>query len=188
MSYVCGIDEAGRGPLAGPVCAAAVILPPDFPVDILDDSKRLSPKRRMQLEQLIRERAVAWNVAYSSHTLIDRINILQATLDAMRRSYEGLVRRGCVIEQVVVDGNRVFSCPHPIEAVVRGDSTVPAIMAASILAKNHRDRIMMILDDRYPEWEFASHKGYPTRAHAALCSIHGLSPVHRRSFRIPSHH
>ncbi len=186
MSYLCGIDEAGRGPLAGPVCAAAVILPPDFPVDILDDSKRLSPKRRILLEQVICERAVAWHVAYSSHSLIDRINILQATLDAMRRSYEGLVRRGCDIEQVVVDGNRTFLCSHPVTAVVRGDATVPAIMAASILAKNHRDRIMLALDSRYPEWEFASHKGYPTRRHAVLCNRYGLSPVHRRSFRIPS--
>ena len=186
MSYVCGIDEAGRGPLAGPVCAAAVILPPDFPVDILDDSKRLSPKRRMQLEQVICERAVAWHVAYSSHTLIDRINILQATLDAMRRSYERIARRGHPIDRVVIDGNRTFPCPHPVTAVVRGDATVPSIMAASILAKNHRDRIMLTLDARYPEWEFASHKGYPTRRHAELCRLHGLSPVHRRSFRIPS--
>lgn len=186
MNYLCGIDEAGRGPLAGPVCAAAVILPPDFPIELLDDSKRLSHKRRVQLEQVIKERAVAWHVAYSSHTLIDRINILQATLDAMRRSYEGIVRRGYPIERVVIDGNRTFSCPHPIEAVVKGDATVPCIMAASILAKNHRDRIMAILDARYPEWEFASHKGYPTRRHAALCELYGLSPVHRRSFRVPS--
>ena len=104
----------------------------------------------------------------------------------MRRSYEGIARRGYPIDRVVVDGNRTFSCPHPIEAVVKGDSMIPSIMAASILAKNHRDRIMTTLDARYPEWEFASHKGYPTRRHALLCELYGLSPVHRRSFRVPS--
>ena len=113
------------------------------------------------------------------------MNILQATLDAMRRSYEKVALTGIGIEKVIVDGNRTFPCPVAIEALVKADALVPQVMAASILAKNFRDRIMYTLDAKYPEWEFASHKGYPTRRHAYLCSVHGLSPVHRRSFRIP---
>ncbi len=185
MNYLCGIDEAGRGPLAGPVCAAAVILPEDFPFHLLADSKKLSEKRRIELENLIRESALAWSVCFSSHDRIDRMNILQATLDAMKRSYEKVVLSGIGIERVIVDGNRTFRCGHPIESLVKGDSLVPQIMAASILAKNFRDRIMYLLDSKYPEWEFASHKGYPTKRHASLCRTHGLSPVHRKSFRVP---
>ncbi len=186
MKHLIGIDEAGRGPLAGPVCAAAVILPSDFPVELLADSKKLSLKKRIQLEELIKENSLVWKVSYSSHALIDSINILQATLDAMRRSYEKIVREGWEIEKVVVDGNKTFPCEHPIEAVVKGDSLIPEVMAASILAKNHRDRIMDTLSEKYPQWEFSSHKGYPTKRHAALCREWGRSPVHRRSFRIPS--
>ncbi len=125
MRYICGIDEAGRGPLAGPVCAAAVILPEDFPVELLADSKKLSLKRRTILEDLITDRALAWKVSYSSHALIDSINILQATLDAMRRSYKGVASKGYPIDKVLVDGNKTFPCPDSVEAVVKGDSLIP---------------------------------------------------------------
>ena len=178
-SLLCGVDEAGRGPLAGAVFAAAVILHPDRPIAGLADSKTLSGKKRDALAILIRERALAWAVASAGEEEIDRINILQASLLAMRRAIEALpVAPGCVL----VDG---LHCPRVAmraTAVVKGDARVPEIAAASILAKTARDAEMLRLDALYPQYEFARHKGYPTAEHLALLKLHGVSPVHRRSF------
>lgn len=177
---VCGVDEAGRGPLAGPVSAAAVILDPAHPITGLADSKKLSEKKRDALAPLIRERALAWYVATASVGEIDALNILQATLLAMRRAVEGLPLRP---QQVLVDG---LYCPDtglPSQAIVKGDSTVAAISAASILAKTARDALMLALHAQYPHYGFDQHKGYPTAAHLAALRQYGASPVHRRSFR-----
>jgi ribonuclease HII len=177
---ICGVDEAGRGPLAGPVSAAAVILDPANPIDGLADSKKLSEKQRDRLAPVIRERALAWAVAYAEVGEIDELNILQATLLAMRRAVEALPIRP---QQVLVDG---LYCPQtgiPSEAIVKGDSKVAAISAASILAKTARDELMLQLHEQYPQYGFAVHKGYPTAAHLAALREHGVSPVHRRSFR-----
>jgi ribonuclease HII len=177
---ICGVDEAGRGPLAGPVSAAAVILDDANPIPGLADSKKLSEKKRDLLAPLIRERALAWAVAYADVEEIDRLNILQATLLAMRRAVEALHIRP---HQVLVDG---LYCPQtgiPSQAIVKGDSKVAAISAASILAKTARDELMLQLHDQYPHYGFAGHKGYPTEAHLAALSTHGVSVVHRKSFR-----
>lgn len=177
---VCGVDEAGRGPLAGPVCAAAVILDDASPIAGLADSKKLSERQREQLAPLIRERALAWAVAYAEVEEIDQLNILQATLLAMRRAVLALpVKPG----QVLVDG---LYCPQtgiPSQAIVKGDSKVAAISAASILAKTARDELMLRLHEQYPHYGFAVHKGYPTAAHLAALREHGASQMHRRSFR-----
>lgn len=177
---ICGVDEAGRGPLAGPVSAAAVILDADNPVEGLADSKKLSEKQRDRLAPLIRERALAWAVAYADVEEIDRLNILQATLLAMRRAVLALDIQP---QHVLVDG---LYCPQtgiPSQAIVKGDSKVPAISAASILAKTARDELMLQLHEQYPHYGFAGHKGYPTAAHLAALREHGVSEVHRRSFR-----
>lgn len=177
---VCGVDEAGRGPLAGPVSAAAVILDPDNPIAGLADSKKLSERQRDQLAPIIRERALAWAVAYADVGEIDRLNILQATLLAMRRAVLALGTRP---QQVLVDG---LYCPDtgiPSVAIVKGDSKVAAISAASILAKTARDALMLELHEIYPNYGFAAHKGYPTAAHLAALREHGVSIVHRKSFR-----
>ena len=177
---ICGVDEAGRGPLAGPVSAAAVILDPANPIDGLADSKKLSEKQRDRLAPVIRERALAWAVAYAEVGEIDKLNILQATLLAMRRAVEALPVRP---RQVLVDG---LYCPQtgiPSEAIVKGDSKVAAISAASILAKTARDELMLQLHEQYPHYGFAEHKGYPTAAHLAALREHAVSAVHRRSFR-----
>lgn len=177
---VCGVDEAGRGPLAGPVSAAAVILDPDNPIDGLADSKKLSERQRDQLAPVIRERAIAWAVAYAEVDEIDRLNILQATLLAMRRAVLALSIQP---QQVLVDG---LYCPQtdiPSQAIIKGDSKVAAISAASILAKTARDTLMMELHVEYPHYGFADHKGYPTAAHLAALRLHGVSDVHRKSFR-----
>lgn len=177
---VCGVDEAGRGPLAGPVCAAAVILDEAYPIVGLADSKKLSERQREQLAPLIRERALAWSVAYAEVEEIDQLNILQATLLAMKRAVLALpVQPG----QVLVDG---LYCPQtgiPSQAIVKGDSKVAAISAASILAKTARDELMLRLHEQYPHYGFAVHKGYPTAAHLAALHEYGVSSVHRRSFR-----
>lgn len=183
VELVCGIDEAGRGPIAGPVCAAAVVLPPDFPCALLRDSKQLSTRRRLLLETLIKEQAISWAVAWSSRAEIDEINILQATMRAMERAYRRIEQSHICVTLVLVDGNCTPSLPIACEAVVKGDTKIPQIMAASILAKTARDRLMERLDSRYPQWGFAIHKGYPTPAHLAACRAYGLSPVHRRTFR-----
>jgi ribonuclease HII len=177
---ICGVDEAGRGPLAGPVSAAAVILDEANPIPGLADSKKLSEKKRDLLAPLIRERALAWAVAYADVEEIDRLNILQATLLAMRRAVEALHIRP---HQVLVDG---LYCPQTgisSQAIVKGDSKVTAISAASILAKTARDELMLQLHDQYPQYGFAGHKGYPTEAHLAALHTHGVSEVHRKSFR-----
>lgn len=177
---VCGVDEAGRGPLAGPVVAAAVILDPAHHIAGLNDSKKLSAKRREALAVEIRAQALAWCVAEASVEEIDRMNILQASLLAMRRAVEGLT---VLPIRAMVDGNRIpLGMPCPVEAVVGGDGKVAAIAAASILAKTVRDAGMLVLHERYPQYAFCKHMGYPTAAHLAALREHGPSPVHRRSF------
>ena len=176
---VCGIDEAGRGPLAGPVVAAAVILDPERPIAGLDDSKKLGEKRREALALLIRERAVAWAVAEATVAEIDRLNILQATLLAMQRAVAGF---GIRPTGALVDGNRCPELAVPVAAVIKGDGKIASIAAASILAKTVRDAAMRMLHARYPQYGFASHMGYPTAAHIRALEAHGVSPVHRRSF------
>ena len=178
---VAGVDEAGRGPLAGSVVAAAVILDENFPIDGLTDSKKLSASRRTALELQIKQRAKAWAIAESSQLEVDEINILQASLLAMKRAVLGLdLKPG----QVLIDGNRLPQLEgYQMLAIVRGDLSEPCISAASILAKQYRDRLMLELDQLYPQYQFARHKGYPTELHRQLLQEHGVSPVHRRSFR-----
>lgn len=177
---VCGVDEAGRGPLAGPVVAAAVILDPSRPIEGLNDSKKLSEKARDRLAPLIRERALAWCVAEASVEEIDRLNILYATMLAMKRAVEGL---SVTPARVLVDGNRCPPVGLPCEAIVQGDATVASIAAASILAKTARDAQMLALHEIYPQYGLDQHKGYPTAAHLAALRLHGLAPIYRRSFR-----
>lgn len=176
---VCGIDEAGRGPLAGPVVAAAVILDPARPIPGLNDSKKLSEKKRVALAVLIRERAVAWAVAEATVEEIDRLNILQATFLAMQRAVAGLAVRPT---GAMVDGNRCPKLDIPSEAVVQGDGKIASIAAASILAKTVRDAGMLDLHALHPNYGFDRHMGYPTAAHFAALEAFGASPVHRRSF------
>ena len=174
-----GVDEAGRGPLAGPVVAAAVILDDLQPVLGLADSKLLSPRRRELLFDQIRARALCCSIAIASVEEIDRLNILQATMLAMRRAVEGLRLRP---HRVVVDGNRVPVLPMPVRALVKGDSLMPAISAASILAKVQRDRWCADLHAEFPQYGFATHKGYPTAEHLQALRQHGPCAAHRRSF------
>ena len=176
---VCGIDEAGRGPLAGPVVAAAVILDPARPIAGLNDSKKLSEKRREALAGEIREKALAWAVAEASVEEIDQLNILHATFLAMQRAVAAL---SVAPERAMVDGNRCPKLPIPVEAVVKGDGKIASIAAASILAKTVRDAGMLALHAAYPQYGFDRHMGYPTAAHFAALEAHGASPVHRRSF------
>ena len=176
---VCGIDEAGRGPLAGPVVAAAVILDAERPIAGLDDSKKLGDRKREALALLIRERAVAWAVAEATVEEIDRLNILQATFLAMQRAVAGL---GIRPTSALVDGNRCPQLAIPVTAVIKGDGKIASIAAASILAKTVRDAAMRMLHARYPQYGFASHMGYPTATHLRALQAHGVSPVHRRSF------
>lgn len=176
---VCGVDEAGRGPLAGPVVAAAVILDPARPIAGLNDSKKLSAKKRVALAGLIRERALAWSVAEASVEEIDQLNILHASMLAMQRAVAALQ---VTPERALIDGNRCPSLAMPAEAVVQGDAKVAAIAAASILAKTVRDEGMLVLHAQYPHYGFDRHMGYPTAAHCAALAAHGVSPVHRRSF------
>ncbi|HPU80534.1 ribonuclease HII [Accumulibacter sp.] len=180
---LCGVDEAGRGPLAGPVVAAAVILDPTRPIVGLNDSKKLSAGRRRVLADAIRLRALAWAVAEASVEEIDRINILQASLLAMQRAVAALVAGHDVIpERVQVDGNRCPMLPYPVEAIVGGDGKIAAIAAASILAKTVRDAGMRDLHLAYPQYGFDRHMGYPTALHLRALDEHGASPHHRRSF------
>ncbi len=179
MELTAGIDEAGRGPLAGPVVAGAVILDPARPIEGLADSKKLTEARRDRLYDLILERALAWAVGRAEVEEIDRINILHASMLAMRRCAEALEPRPRL---ALVDGNR---CPNlfcDTQAVVRGDSLIPEISAGSIIAKVTRDRLMRQLDRDYPGYGFARHKGYPTKMHLEALRRQGISPVHRRSF------
>ena len=176
---VAGVDEAGRGPLAGPVVAAAVILDPAVRIEGLADSKRLSAGRRAQLDLEIRERALSFAVARVGADVIDAVNILRATMQAMREAVDELDPSP---DEVLVDGNRCPALPYPARAVVRGDASVAAISAASIVAKVARDREMIEMDRRYPEYGFARHKGYGTRAHQDALLRFGPSPIHRASF------
>ncbi len=176
---VCGVDEAGRGPLAGPVYAAAVILDPARPVEGLRDSKTLSPRRREQLALLIRERAIAWSIASASAAEIDQINILQATMLAMRRAVEALTVRPVLAR---VDGNQAPRLDCRVETLVRGDALEPAISAASILAKTARDQCLRELHLRFPIYGFDGHKGYPSQLHLSRLAEHGPCVEHRMSF------
>lgn len=176
---LCGVDEAGRGPLCGPVVAAAVILDPARPIAGLADSKKLSEKRRSALAIEIREKALAWCIAEASVAEIDRLNILHATMLAMQRAVAGLA---VVPARVQVDGNRCPRLDVPCEAVVKGDSLVAEISAASILAKTARDALLVELDRRYPQYGLAGHKGYPTAAHLAALKAHGACEIYRTSF------
>lgn len=176
---IAGVDEVGRGPLAGDVVAAAVILHPERPIPGLADSKKLTAKRREALFALIVENAASWCIARASVEEIDRMNILQASLLAMHRAVEGLAM---VPEHVLVDGNRLPKWSYSSEAIVQGDGSVPQISAASILAKVTRDQEMAVLDAQYPGYGFAQHKGYPTRIHLQALAALGISPIHRQSF------
>lgn len=176
---IAGVDEVGRGPLAGDVVAAAVILHPDRPIPGLADSKKLTAKRRESLFVQIMEQAASWCIARASVAEIDRLNILQASLLAMHRAVDGLK---LVPEHVLVDGNRLPQWSYSSEAIIQGDGTVPEISAASILAKVTRDREMAALDAQYPGYGFAQHKGYPTRIHLQALAALGISPIHRQSF------
>lgn len=187
MQLICGVDEAGRGPLAGAVYAAAVILNPEHPIAGLADSKKVTEKKRDALALEIKEHAMAWAIASSSVEEIDEINILQASLLAMKRAIEsmqmqfnGVLNKYEILVQV--DGNKCPKIALPCEAIVKGDSKVQAISAASILAKTARDAELYALDKEFPMYGFAQHKGYPTKAHMELLQRHGVSPVHRRSY------
>lgn len=176
---VCGVDEAGRGPLAGAVYAAAVILDPDHPIEGLRDSKKLSERNRIRLAVEIRLHAVAWSVACASVEEIEQLNILHASMLAMQRAVQGL-HPGA--EMALIDGNRCPRLEIPSRAIVKGDDSEPCISAASILAKTERDKEMRRLADIYPMYGFERHSGYPTAAHLAALEMHGPSPVHRKLF------
>ena len=180
VNLICGVDEAGRGPLAGPVYAAAVILGPDFDTEGLRDSKKLSETKRYSLAAHIKKNALAWSVGICSASEIDEINIHQATLLAMKRAIEGL--NGYTSIKVMVDG---LFCPQvdfPCEAIVKGDDKVAEISAASIIAKTERDLKMIEIDKIYPGYQFKKHKGYPTKLHIAMIKSEGLCEYHRKSF------
>lgn len=179
FNAVCGVDEAGRGPLAGPVCAAAVILPQGLVIEGLNDSKKLSEKKREQLYDKVIENAVAWSVAFASEKEIDEINILQATFLAMKRAVEGLNIKA---DYALIDGNRMPPLDIDGETVIKGDSLSMSIAAASIIAKVTRDRLMLEIDKEYPQYLFSQHKGYGTALHYEMLEKHGISPVHRLSF------
>lgn len=179
MSVIAGVDEAGRGPLAGPVTAGAVVLDPSYPIAGLTDSKKLSPAAREALAVEIEARAAGWAVAHVTADEIDDINILNASLLAMQRAVAALPR---MPDLLLVDGNRCPEVPCAARAIVKGDLTQPCISAASIVAKVHRDRLMLELDAQFPEYGFRQHKGYPTRAHLDALSAHGPSSVHRVTF------
>ena len=183
LIWVCGVDEAGRGPLVGAVVAGAVVLDPNNPIDELKDSKKLTAARREYLYEQIMEKAKAWGVGEASPLEIDQINILQATMLAMRRAIEDLTARlGAWPDKALIDGNRCPELPIAAEAIVKGDAKEPAISAASIVAKVTRDRQMMSLHELHPEYGFAQHMGYPTEAHFAALKQYGACDQHRRSF------
>ncbi len=178
-SVVCGVDEAGRGPLAGPVCAAAVILPPYLEIPGLDDSKKLSDKRRRELYPIIQKEAIAYGIAFASHEEIDTVNILQATFLAMERAIRQLTVRP---DLALIDGNRETDFGVPARTVVRGDSLSASIAAASVLAKVTRDDYMLKMAEEYPEYGFEIHKGYGTQAHYAALRTFGPCDIHRKTF------
>lgn len=190
---VVGFDEAGRGPLAGPVCAGAVILPDDFPIEILNDSKKLSEKKRLIAEDVIKQKAW-WGIGLVDHKKIDEINILEASMLAMKLAWEDLIARfpeacslslskGGKILSGITDGTRCPDVPFECRCEPKADGKYPPVMAASILAKTCRDRIMLEMDKKYPEYGYAKHKGYPTPAHKKICRQLGPSPIQRLSFK-----
>ena len=179
LQVICGVDEAGRGPLAGPVCAAAVILPKHLRIPGLTDSKKLTDKKRRELFPIIQEQAIAYGIGLASESEIDEINILQATFLAMRRALDQLSVRP---EIALIDGNRETDFGLPVKTVVKGDSLSANIAAASILAKVTRDNLMVELAQQYPEYGFEIHKGYGTKAHYEALGTYGPCPIHRRSF------
>lgn len=176
---ICGVDEAGRGPLAGPVCAAAVILPRDAEIPGLNDSKKLSDKKRRELFPIIKEKAICYGIGLASHEEIDEINILQATYLAMERALAQLV---VTPQQVLIDGNRTKDFGLPVKTVVHGDSLSMSIAAASVLAKVTRDDLMLEMAKEYPQYGFEIHKGYGTKAHYEALRTYGACPIHRNSF------
>ncbi|MDR2782590.1 MAG: ribonuclease HII [Treponema sp.] len=191
---ICGIDEAGRGPLAGPVCAAAVLLPDDFPVERLNDSKKLNKSKRGIAEALIYESAGAsdgavYGIGWASHGEIDALNVLRASLLAMKRAFEALpVEKRRLIDEVIVDGRYTPDIADrgvPVRALVKADASVPQVMAASILAKEARDRVMEEYAKQYPQYGYERHKGYPTKLHCERIFQYGSSPIQRKTFRIP---
>lgn len=179
IASICGVDEAGRGPLAGPVYAAAVILPPNLEIPGLNDSKKLSDKRRRELVPIIEEKAISYCVAYATEQEIDELNILQATFLAMRRAIDGLSVRP---ELALIDGNRETDFGVPAKTVIHGDGLSANIAAASVLAKVRRDDVMIQAAQQYPEYGFEIHKGYGTRQHYAALEVWGPCPIHRQSF------
>ncbi|MBE6779453.1 MAG: ribonuclease HII [Ruminococcaceae bacterium] len=180
FKLICGVDEAGRGPLAGPVCAAAVILPEDLEIPGLNDSKKISEKKREQLYDVITEKALAYCVAYGTLEEIEEKNILKATFLAMNRAIEGLKIKA---DFALIDGNKIpDGIKVPAAAIVKGDAKSMSIAAASILAKVSRDRLLMEYDQKYPEYQFAKHKGYGTKLHTDLIKEHGPCEIHRLSF------
>jgi ribonuclease HII len=179
IKLICGVDEAGRGPLAGPVCAAAVILPPNVEIPGLNDSKKLTDKRRRELFPIIKELAIAYGIGLATHEEIDEINILQATYLAMERA---LAQLSVKPELALIDGNRAKNFGLPVETVVKGDSRSASIAAASILAKVTRDDLMLESAGEYPQYQFDVHKGYGTKAHYAALTEFGPSPIHRMTF------
>lgn len=194
IHLVCGLDEAGRGPLSGPVVAAAVVLPPEFPLELLDDSKKLSPKKRLAARQAILDRC-CWGVGIVDHTTIDEINILQASLLAMEKAFSQMEERlesfflrefGGDLEfalEAITDGNCMPRIPVPGRALPKADATFPEVMAASILAKTQRDMMMEDYAKLYPGYGYEKHKGYPTKAHREACRRLGPSPIQRMTFR-----
>lgn len=180
MSVIAGVDEVGRGPLIGAVVAAAVVLPENHGIIGLADSKKLSAKRRERLAEEIRDVAVDWAITEASHLEIDEINILHASMLAMKRAVEQL---NCPIDKVLVDGNRLPDLSLPAEAIIKGDSKIEAISAASIIAKVARDQMMLELHQQHPEYGFDRHKGYPTKLHFEMLKKYGVLEQHRRSFR-----
>ncbi len=179
FSVICGIDEAGRGPLAGPVCAAAVILPEGCVIDGVNDSKKLTEKKREALFDVIKEKALAYSIAVADEKEIDEVNILQATYLAMRRAFDGLNIKP---DMALVDGNRDPLLGVPTKTIVKGDANSMSIAAASILAKVTRDRFMLEMDKKYPEYQFAKHKGYGTKLHYEMLEKYGASEIHRITF------
>lgn len=192
MQFLFGIDEAGRGPLAGPVYAACCILPEDFPVELLNDSKDLSSKKRNKIEPIIKEKAIAFGIGFATHTEIDKINILQATLLSMKRAFENMLvmlkekypeKAENLRLSGIVDGTFIPDIPAQCKAEPKADGKYPCVMAASILAKNERDRVMIEYAKLYPEYGYERHKGYPTLAHKEKCRQIGPSPIQRLSFK-----
>ena len=179
FKVICGVDEAGRGPLAGPVCAAAVILPNNLEIPGLTDSKKLTDKKRRELFPIIKEQAIAYGIGFASHEEIDEINILQATYLAMERA---LAQLSVQPDLALIDGNRAKDFGLPVRTVVKGDSLSMNIAAASILAKVTRDDLMLELAQKYPEYGFEVHKGYGTKAHYEALRAHGASSIHRMTF------